>query len=222
MFNQAAYPLEYTPRRFVVSQEGTASRLFIIESDHNAYTEATKQARKQVMAEEMKEAAGEDEQELARDMAEDFLNENLPEAVFGAPKAGAGMWASCLRVMDPVSGETLQQVNFEQNEAAVSVALVKFGAYSEVTYLLVGVAKDLQLAPRQAAGGFVYTYRVCRPGVDQGQDSIVQVHKTTMDDVPYAMCPFQGKVLVGVGKLLRLYDLGKKKLLRKSENKVSF
>lgn len=43
-------------------------------------------------------------QELARDMAEDFLNENLPEAVFGAPKAGAGMWASCLRVMDPVSG----------------------------------------------------------------------------------------------------------------------
>ena len=30
----------------------------------------------------------------------------------------------------------------------------------------------------------------------------------------------QGKVLIGVGKLLRLYDLGKKKLLRKSENKV--
>ncbi len=47
-----------------------------------------------------------------------------------------------------------------------------------------------------------------------------QVHKTTMDDVPYALCPFQGKVLVGVGKLLRLYDIGKKKLLRKSENKV--
>ena len=32
-------------------------------------------------------------------------------------------------------------------------------------------------------------------------------------------CPFQGRVLIGVGRLLRLYDMGKKKLLRKSENK---
>lgn len=35
-----------------------------------------------------------------------------------------------------------------------------------------------------------------------------------------AIAPFQGRVLVGVGKLLRIYDLGKKKLLRKCENKV--
>ena len=55
----------------------------------------------------------------------------------------------------------------------------------------------------------------------QGQASLELVHKTTLDEVPLAICPFQGKVLVGVGKLLRLYDLGKKKLLRKSENKVN-
>ena len=29
----------------------------------------------------------------------------------------------------------------------------------------------------------------------------------------------QNKVLIGVGRLLRLYDLGRKKLLRKCENK---
>ena len=46
------------------------------------------------------------------------------------------------------------------------------------------------------------------------------VHKTSLEEIPYAMCAFQGKVLVGVKNLLRLYDLGKKKLLRKSENKV--
>ena len=45
------------------------------------------------------------------------------------------------------------------------------------------------------------------------------VHKTPVDDVPAALCPFQGRLLVGVGKLLRIYDLGKKKLLRKCENK---
>lgn len=44
--------------------------------------------------------------------------------------------------------------------------------------------------------------------------------QTPVEDVPLAIAPFQGRVLVGVGKLLRIYDLGKKKLLRKCENKV--
>jgi hypothetical protein len=38
--------------------------MIIIETDHNAYTEDTKQQRKVQMAEEMREAAGEDEQVL--------------------------------------------------------------------------------------------------------------------------------------------------------------
>lgn len=32
---------------------------------------------------------------------------------------------------------------------------------------------------------------------------------------------FQGRLVAGVGKALRIYDIGKKKLLRKVENKVS-
>ena len=47
------------------------------------------------------------------------------------------------------------------------------------------------------------------------------MHKTPVDDVPGAIAPFQGRVLIGVGKNLRIYDLGKKKLLRKCENKVN-
>ena len=46
------------------------------------------------------------------------------------------------------------------------------------------------------------------------------VHKTTVDEAPAAVCPYHGRLLVGVGRMLRLYDLGKKKLLRKCENKV--
>ena len=72
-------------------------------------------------------------------------------------------------------------------------------------------------------GGFIYTYRLHRSSGGAGPASLVceLVHKTSLEEIPYAMCAFQGKVLIGVGKLLRLYDLGKKKLLRKSENKVN-
>lgn len=47
----------------------------------------------------------------------------------------------------------------------------------------------------------------------------VALLQTPLDDVPVAMLPFQGRLLVGVGRLLRIYDIGKKKMLRKCENK---
>ncbi|RHY29842.1 hypothetical protein DYB32_004815 [Aphanomyces invadans] len=49
--------------------------------------------------------------------------------------------------------------------------------------------------------------------------SMVLVHTTELDGIPYAMCEFQGRLLVSVGKILRIYDLGKKKMLRKCENR---
>ena len=66
----------------------------------------------------MIQTAGEDEQEAAAQMAQEFLAEDLPESTFGAPKAGAGMWASCIRLMHPTEGKTLQLIELEQNEAA--------------------------------------------------------------------------------------------------------
>lgn len=101
VFNQVSFPLEYTPRKFVVHPE--KSNLILLETEHNAYTEETKKQRRLQMAEEMREAAGEEEQELAKEMAEAFLNEDLPESIFSSPKAGHGMWASVMRIMDPVT-----------------------------------------------------------------------------------------------------------------------
>jgi hypothetical protein len=47
------------------------------------------------------------------------------------------------------------------------------------------------------------------------------VHKTPVDEVPTSIASFQGRILVGIGRMLRLYDMGRKKLLRKCENKVN-
>eukprot|EP00064_Thunnus_orientalis_P001799 superscaffoldBa00000123_g1802 len=212
VFNQVAFPLQYTPRKFVIHPE--TNNLILIETDHNAYTEATKAQRKQQMAEEMVEAAGEDERELAAEMAAAFLNENLPEAIFGAPKAGAGQWASLVRLVNPIQGSTLDQVQLEQNEAAFSVAVCRFTNTGDDWYVLVGVARDMILNPRSVGGGFIYTYRLV-----SGGEKLEFVHKTPVEDVPLAIAPFQGRAMVGVGKLLRIYDMGKKKLLRKCENK---
>jgi splicing factor 3B subunit 3 len=69
-------------------------------------------------SQEMKEAAGEEERELAEEMSKAFMSEELPEDVFGAPKAGSGMWASIIRIISPAKANTVFQVALEQNEAA--------------------------------------------------------------------------------------------------------
>ncbi|XP_054165050.1 splicing factor 3B subunit 3-like isoform X2 [Oppia nitens] len=213
VFNQQTIPLEYTPRKFAIHPE--SGYLIIIETEHNAYSQKNKRIRKQEMAEEMVEAAGDDEQEQAAEMAAAFLSEDLPESMFGAPKPGLGHWASIIRILDPISGQTLHKIELEQNEAAFSIALCRFIGQGDVPFILVGVAKDLHLNPRECNGGTIHTYRL----VDEGK-RLELAHITPVEDVPHAICPFQGRVVIGVGKLLRIYDLGKKKLLRKCENKT--
>uniref|UniRef100_H2ZPM1 RSE1/DDB1/CPSF1 C-terminal domain-containing protein n=1 Tax=Ciona savignyi TaxID=51511 RepID=H2ZPM1_CIOSA len=144
-----------------------------------------------------------------------FLRESLPEDKFGSSKAGPGMWSSQIRIVNPQSGETVQKIYLEQNEAAVSIALCKFASHGETIFVLVGVACELLINPRQArGGGEIHTYSINEEGT-----KLELVHKTVVDEVPSAICPYQGRVLIGVGKLLRIYDLGKKKMLRKCENK---
>lgn len=45
------------------------------------------------------------------------------------------------------------------------------------------------------------------------------MHKTIVDDIPYSLSLWKGKLLAGVGHCLRVYEMGKKKLLKKAELK---
>ena len=177
VFNQETKPLKYTPRKFVIHPE--LGIIYMIESDHLAYTEQTKQMRKHQMAQEMIEAADEQDKELATETAKQFLSENLPENLFGAPKAAPGMWASLVRIVDPVSLQTRASFELEQNEAAFSITLARFQARPNQTFLLIGVANNLTLNPRSCNGGYIYTYQV----FDNG-DKLDFIHKTPIEDVP--------------------------------------
>jgi len=52
--------------------------------------------------------------------------------------------------------------------------------------------------------------------LDRGQ-RLELLHKTQLEGIPGALAAFKGRLLSGVGPVLRLYELGKKKLLRKCE-----
>uniref|UniRef100_A0A7R9UD19 DNA damage-binding protein 1 n=1 Tax=Pinguiococcus pyrenoidosus TaxID=172671 RepID=A0A7R9UD19_9STRA len=127
------------------------------------------------------------------------------------PPGESPSWASCIRLIDGVELETLELLELQGNEAAVSVCTVAFADRGGEVFLCVGTVQGLSLHPHRFEGCFIHTYRIAGT-------SLILLHKTPVEDIPLGLCDFQGRLLAGVGKVLRLYGYGKKRLLRKCEN----
>ncbi|KAJ8584566.1 hypothetical protein M405DRAFT_774030 [Rhizopogon salebrosus TDB-379] len=196
---QDSIPLSFTPRKFICHPR--ERYFYLIEGDHRVLGEEAANKRLQ----EMREAR----QHIDNEMLD------LPPEIFGRPKAAAGNWASAICIIDPVEGRIISTVTLDNNEAAFSLAFVPFSARNNEMHLVVGTAQDTLLSPRSCTSGFLRTYRFTEDGV-----GLELLHKTETDDVPLAVMAFQGRLVAGVGKALRIYEIGKKKLLRKAENKT--
>ncbi|KAL0368761.1 UNVERIFIED_CONTAM: Spliceosome-associated protein A [Sesamum calycinum] len=212
-FNETAIPLRYTPRKFVLQPK--RKLLVIIESDQGAFTAEEREAAKK----ESFEAAGMGENGNTEQMENGDDEENadpLSDEQYGYPKAESGRWVSCIRVLDPRTTQTTCLLELQDNEAAFSMCTVNFHDKEYGTLLAVGTAKGLQFWPRRSfEAGFIHIYRFKEEG-----KVLELLHKTQVEGVPLALCQFQGRLLAGIGPVLRLYDLGKRRLLRKCENKL--
>ncbi|RYH29490.1 hypothetical protein EON65_08340 [archaeon] len=192
-FNQQSMSLQFTPRRLVRIPNTTD--IAIIETDHNEFVSADKPYNAMEM-----DADNEEEEE------------GTTVTIKGPTPALPNKWASGIRILDVATGTSKGFLELGNDEAAFSVTTVRFVQHSEEVFIAIGTAVALQLAPRKVAQCFINLYR----NID---GSLQLLHKTEVEDVPYALIEFQGKLLTGIGKSLRLYDLGKKKLLKKCENK---
>ena len=190
-FNAESIPLRYTPRR--LAAHSISGNLVVIEADHNAYNAEEKA--------QLYEAAG-ITPPLPADSPmpeEEEVESVVMEASVGVPRAQAGKWASCVRVVDPVSRETLSLIELSDNEAALSLAMVPLRDRAGETFVMVGTVKDMTLHPRQLTAAFIHCYRFT-----EGNRALELVHKTQVEDVPKALAAFAGRLLAGVGNRLRL------------------
>ena len=221
MYNQTTLPLRYTPRK--MCRLG-ASDMVIIETDHNEFNAAERaEVEKRYAAALSGSAVSEggmevdqadaSAQKAASEDAEEEEEEGTVLPVRGPLPATEGRWASCVRVLDVATGATKALLELANNEAAFSVTTCRFSQHSEETFIVVGTVKDLTLHPKKWSQAYVLVYRLLG-------DSLQLLHRTEVEDIPMSMIEFQGRLLVGIGRCLRLYDLGKRKLLKKCENKT--
>ncbi|KAJ2142364.1 pre-mRNA-splicing factor rse1 [Coemansia sp. RSA 678] len=196
IFNHAAIPLSLTPRDFVLN--ATSRHFAVIETEHAHLTSA--QAARELVA---RGDVSESEAETAV----------LPPEQFGLVRSERGRWASLIRVLDPFTGDSTQIIELEDNFAAVSLAEVVFGGE---TFVVVGCARGMTLSPRGCQAGSIRTYRWAEEGT-----RLELVHATPVDDIPQCLLPFNGLLLVSLGGTLRLYDMGIRQLLKKTQSSVS-
>lgn len=189
---QESIALAHSPRHFVKHPEHPL--FYVIESDNNVLSSATRKS-------------------LVDDsQARDGEVTDLPPAEFGYSRA-TGHWASCIQVVDPITTKSVVfTLELEDNEAAVSLAAVSFSSQDDETFLVVGTGKDMVVDPPSSSGGFIHIYRF----QDDGRD-LEFIHKTKVDEPPRALLGFQGRLVAGVGPILRIYDLGLKQLLSKCQ-----
>jgi splicing factor 3B subunit 3 len=99
-----------------------------------------------------------------------------------------------------------------RNEAALCCTSVRFLSHGGESLLVVGTVTGMSMLPLKQTASHVLIYRVING------ERLLLLHRTKVDEGPVlAMAHFQGRLLVGIGKTLRLYEMGKRQLLRKCE-----
>lgn len=202
-FTQKVIRTRYTPCKFQLHPE--TNYLLVLEKDHAAYNYSELQAKKAEVF-----AITKDETYLKTDW----------HKLGSYPRSDKDKFASCIRIVNPHTMETLSVHEFENNETVFSIYISHgvSGQAGQVApgecLLFCGVGLEAKLSPRGCSMGMIKTYRFSKDG-----RSLELLHNTPCEDIPSAFNEYRGKLVAGVGNILRLYELGMKKLLRKLENK---
>jgi splicing factor 3B subunit 3 len=173
--------------------------------------------------EKVKKEDGDDDEdeEEEEDDEDDILARSTP--VRGPiPPLSTPSWGSCVRLVDPSNScDTLDIIEMGRNEAALCCCSVRFHTRGGESLLAVGSVSNLTFHPLKQSSSHISLYRVVNG------ERLQLLHKTTIesnadDNVGgpiLALAHFQGRLLVGIGRTLRLYEMGKRQLLRKCELK---
>lgn len=116
---------------------------------------------------------------------------------------------SCVEVVDYSLSRILQKENLPFGERPLSSTIVRFETTPKQQFLIVGCT-------------LVHTYTHSLRMFAIGKDlSLKHIHTTTIDEPPHALLEFDGKLAVGMGPYIRLYDSGRRQLLRKASSRIN-
>ena len=127
-------------------------------------------------------------------------------------------WMSTLTIINPFNFSKSSTFTLPGNNKHILAAqIVQFKENEGQQMLLVSVCEDHDILKNTFSSSYIVAY-----SFEDNNKRLSQVHLTKLDELCTEMLGFKGKLLAGVGGHLRLYELGKKQLLKKCEYKKKF
>ena len=198
-FTQSKTNLRYTPRAVINNQHNKT--LIIIESDQHCYSNYEKEKFRATVS--------------TQTNSDSNVSTAAYEDIIGVPYTADGNWASCIRIVDANTLDTVDLIEFEGSEAAFSAQLCTFASFPGEKFLIVGTAVNVKMLPHLTFSNAYLVVFVLK----ENETKIEFVFKQSVNDIVRALCEYQGRLLAGVGNSLVLYDMGKSHLLKKCECK---
>lgn len=103
--------------------------IVILEKDHNCYSHSERMKIKEDI--------------YAKTGDETYLS--IDDSKIGYPRAGKNIFASCIRIVDPFTLQTIELIEFENNEVVFSHFITQTLGNPGETYLILGIGLDVKL-----------------------------------------------------------------------------
>lgn len=128
-------------------------------------------------------------------------------------------WVSKIVMINPITFKVVDEIDFtnSNNKHVVKMQLMNFKEFEGDTFLIVSIVENHDLLSNSCSSSYVNIY-----GFDKENKKFEFINSTKLDAICHSMFSFKGRVLLGVGNYIRLYDLGKKQLLKKCEYKKKY
>ncbi|GBG29377.1 Pre-mRNA-splicing factor rse1 [Hondaea fermentalgiana] len=209
-FNAKTIPLRYTPRALLRYR----NNLVTLEGDHNVLPRDDDGTQ----APPQQNGAMSDAEDDEEDMNEEELRAAKMVTVqqTGLPKAGkgnTGHWASLVRVLNPATSASTV-IPLDADELALCSTVIG-------DVLVVGTVVGLELHPQRHRKARLRTFKFTPSGTPNLL-KLELIHITDVEgqNMPRAICTLSDEfIAVGIGSLVRVYSVGSRKLLRKTETR---
>ena len=227
-FDSASLSLDYTPRKLTIVP--ASKQLVVIASDQNAYSQEERSELERVVASDDSKSNGAANAKQNAN-GNGSVIDNQSAAIISAPHAGVGRWASVIYLLTAPSSapsslalSILSSVPFAPNEYAVALCATQLDGTND-TYIAVGAVTDYIIAPRSFTSAHIVLYHIdsstaaaaSTSSTSSPTSTLRLIHRTPVTDIPTGLASFHRRLVVACGSTLRLYEKGKKKLLRKCE-----
>ncbi|KAL7715899.1 Pre-mRNA-splicing factor rse-1 [Entamoeba marina] len=120
-------------------------------------------------------------------------------------------WVGGIQIFNATNDTIGEVLKMEKNCCPTSGCVVRSQSQKD-TFLVIGTVTELQTRPRQWKECQIRVYRIIN-------DTIQLEYVNKVESPVRSMCEFRGSFVAGVGNVLRLYEIGKKTILKKAEQK---